>query len=81
MLSRIEFACAAILLAAVVLAYGRGGWFILGFFSVAAFLDIIGTGLAAYMLDGAMLVGLMVVCLIGWLWRFVGYARTGAVAP
>ncbi len=39
---------------------------LLGFLYVAMFLDILGTGLAAYFLDANWLLGAMVAALIGW---------------
>jgi hypothetical protein len=58
---------ALMLIAAALIAFGvlRGGWRVL--FEVLIFLDILGTGTAAYFLEAYILVGLMVVALIAWL--------------
>ena len=40
------------------------------FFGIAGLLDIVGTAAAAWFLDSNVLIGLMVVCFLGWLGRF-----------
>jgi hypothetical protein len=40
------------------------------FFAMAGLLDIVGTAAAAWFLNSNVLIGLMVVCFLGWLGRF-----------
>ena len=46
--------------------------YVIAFFTVGAFVGILGTGLAAYLLDSWPLLALMAVCLVGWLIRVLG---------
>lgn len=56
-----------LVLAGFVLATPLGGRALRGFFVVAALLDILGTGFAAYMLESQVLMGAMAISLVGWL--------------
>lgn len=65
------FASTALLAAAslvMVLVYHKPAW-ALGFLYVSMFLDIVGTGFAAYFLEAYWLLAAMAVALVGWLVR------------
>jgi hypothetical protein len=49
------------------------------FFAIAGLLDIVGTAAAAWFLNSNVLIGLMVVCFLGWLGR-LGRGEADAVA-
>lgn len=51
----------------LILRANKGGAFFRTFIVVSALLNIAGTAFAAYLLESRMLLGLMVVCLLGWL--------------
>lgn len=51
----------------LILRANKGGAFLRTFLIVSAFLNIAGTAFAAYLLESQMLLGLMAVCLLGWL--------------
>lgn len=66
------------LIAALLILFNvlRGGWKVL--FEVLIFLDLIGTGIAAYFLEALPLLGLTVIAFIGWLLQL---ARPRATHP
>lgn len=54
----------------MVLVHHKPVW-LLGFLYVTMFLDILGTGFAAYFLEAHWLLGAMVVALVGWFIRAI----------
>jgi quinoprotein glucose dehydrogenase len=76
---------AALQLIATLLIYFRvvrGGWMVL--FEVLIFLDLIGTGLAANLLEAWILLALTVIAFIGWLLQLIrqpAQATTPGVNP
>lgn len=63
------FGTVALLLAGLVLAGSVANRALIGILIVGSFLGILGTALAGWLLDSILLVGLMVICGIGWLLR------------
>jgi hypothetical protein len=68
---------ALMLVASFVLALGRAGAFWFRFIRIAILLDLIGTGLAAYLLEAHLLLATMVLGLIGWIVHFAAGPREG----
>ena len=68
----VAIAATAILCAAgLVLAGTAGGRGLTVFLVLGSFVGILGTALAAWLLDSTLLLALMLVCAIGWLIRVV----------
>ncbi len=72
----VVFSTFCLLVAGLVLAGRASNRILIGFLMVGALVAILGTALAAYLLDSLVLVALMGVCLVGWLMRaFTGSNR------
>ena len=54
-------------IAALLIASGRIGGWVRGLFEVLIALDLVGTGLAAYLLEAWLLLGLVALAAIAWL--------------
>lgn len=63
------FSTLVLTLAALVLAGSITNRALIGFLIVGSLVGILGTALAGWLLDSILLVGLMVICGIGWLLR------------
>ena len=63
------FSTAVLFIAALVLAGSASNRLLIGFLIIGALIAILGTGLAAWLLDSPLLLGLMALCLVGWLVR------------
>jgi hypothetical protein len=63
--------------ALMVLVFGSG--LVAGIFMFLVFLDILGTGFAAYMLESELIMGAMAIAAIGWLLRIAGSGRRAAL--
>lgn len=63
------FATAVLLLAGLVLAGPASNPLLVAFLVVGSLIGILGAGLAAWLLDSMPLLGLMGICLVGWIIR------------
>lgn len=63
------FSTAVLLATGLVLAGGASNRALIGFLVVGSLIGILGTGLAAYLLDSMLLAALMLMSLVGWIMR------------
>jgi hypothetical protein len=63
------FATTALLLAGLTLGGRASNPWLVGFLIVGSLIGILGTALAAWLLDSPPLLGLMGLCLVGWVLR------------
>ena len=63
------FSTAVLAIAGLVLGGRASHWLLVGALMIGALLAILGTGLAAWLLESPLIVGLMALCLLGWVLR------------
>lgn len=67
----VVFSTLILLMAGIILASGVRHRGLVTFLMIGSLVDILGTGLAAYLLDSLVLLALMGLCLVGWWMRIL----------